>query len=138
MIEHHRDEEVCRRWDVLVDEDHTHLFSEKEYFYKNKWWSHLKKSGSDTPPLRTRSDFKQALSTLERLHQEAGEKPFVPIYSRKHKQCSRHRVHPLHGGNGKTPGGLLNVQKVKEEASKVLGMNGTTCYCQHFRENLRR
>ena len=38
MIEHHRDEEVCRRWDALADEDHTHHLSEQEYFYyKNKW-----------------------------------------------------------------------------------------------------
>ena len=37
MIEHNRDEEVCRRWDVLADEDHTYHLSEKEYFYhKNK------------------------------------------------------------------------------------------------------
>ena len=33
MIENNRDEEVCRRWDVLADEDHTYLLSEKEYFY---------------------------------------------------------------------------------------------------------
>ena len=74
MIANNRDEEVCRRWDVLADEDHTYHLSEEEYFYyKNKWWLHLNKSGPDTLPLRKRSDFKQALSTLERLHQEAGE-----------------------------------------------------------------
>ena len=118
-----RDEEVCRRWDVLADEDHTYHLSEKEYFYyKNKWWLHLNKSGSDTLPLRKRSDFKQALSTLERLHQEAGEEPFVLTYSYKHKKWEFvHRVHLLRGGNGKIPGGLLNIQKVKEEASKSLG-----------------
>ena len=32
-------------------------------------------------PLRHRSDFKQALSTLQRLQQEAGEEPHVPTYS---------------------------------------------------------
>ena len=37
-------------------------------------------------PLRHRSDFKQALSTLQRLQQEAGEEPHVPTYSKKHKQ----------------------------------------------------
>ena len=26
MVEHHRDEEVCRRWDALADEDHTLSF----------------------------------------------------------------------------------------------------------------
>ena len=29
MIEHHRDEEVCRRWDALAYEDHTHLVRTK-------------------------------------------------------------------------------------------------------------
>ena len=87
MIENNRDEEVCQRWDVLADEDHTCYLSEKEYFYyKNKWWLHLNKSGSDTLPFRKRSGFKQALSTLERLQHEAGEEPYVPIYSYKHKQ----------------------------------------------------
>ena len=32
------------------------------------------KSGSDTRPVKKLSDFNQALSTLERLHQETGEK----------------------------------------------------------------
>ena len=86
-MEHTRDEEVCRRWDVLADEDHTYHLSEEEYFhYKNKWWLHLNKTGNNTQPVRNRSDFKQALSTLERLQQEAGEEPYVPTYSYKHKQ----------------------------------------------------
>ena len=68
MIEHHRDEEVCRRWDALADEDHTHHLTEQEdFYYKNKWWLHSNKQGSNTIPLRNRSDFKQALSSLERL-----------------------------------------------------------------------
>ena len=38
MIENSRDEEVCRAWDVLADEDHTYHMSEEEYFYyKNNW-----------------------------------------------------------------------------------------------------
>ena len=37
MIENRRDEEVCRRWDVLADEDHTYHMSEEEHFnYRNK------------------------------------------------------------------------------------------------------
>ena len=61
MIEHHRDEEVCRRWDALADEDHTHHLTEQEYFYyKNKWWLHSNKQGSNTIPLRNRSDFFEA------------------------------------------------------------------------------
>ena len=53
LIEHNRAEEVCQRWDVLANEDHTYHLSEEEYFYyKNKWWLHLNKLGFDTLPLR--------------------------------------------------------------------------------------
>ena len=87
MIENLRDEDLCRRWDALADEDHTHHLAEQEYFYyKNKWWLHSKKPGSNTIPLRDRFDFKQALSTLQRLQQEAREEPHVPTYSYKHQQ----------------------------------------------------
>ena len=38
MIENNRDEEVCRRCDVVANEDHIYHQSEEEYFYyKNKW-----------------------------------------------------------------------------------------------------
>ena len=85
--ENSRDEEVCRAWDVLADEDRTYHMSQEEYFYyRNKWWLHLNKSGNDTLPLRKRSDFTQALSTLERLHQEAGGEQIEPIPYWKYKQ----------------------------------------------------
>ena len=61
-----------------------------------------------------------------------------PLLTGRTNNGSRHRVRPLHGGNGKTPGGLLKIQKVKEEASKVLGKNGETRCLQYFGENLRR
>ena len=81
MIETHWNEELCRRWDALADEDHTHHLTVQEYFhYKNKWWLHSKTQGSNSMPLRHRSDFKQALSTLQRLQQEAGEEPHVPTF----------------------------------------------------------
>ena len=87
MIENHRDEELRRRWDALADGDHTHHLTAQEYLhYKNKWWLHSNKHGSNTMPLRHRSDFKQALSTFQRWQQEAGEEPHVPTYSYKHKQ----------------------------------------------------
>ena len=82
MIENHRDDDLCRRWHALADEDLTHHLTEQEYFhYKNKWWLHSKKQGSNTMPLSHRSDFKQALSTLQRLQQKAGEEPHVPTFS---------------------------------------------------------
>ena len=30
MIENHRDEELCRPWDALADEDHTHHLTAQE------------------------------------------------------------------------------------------------------------
>ena len=71
MIQNNRDEEVCRAWDVLAEQDHTYHMSQEEYFhYKQNWWITLNKSGNDTQPVRKRSDFNQALSTLNRLHRE--------------------------------------------------------------------
>ena len=63
------------------------------------------------------------------------EKNSRPLPTGRTNNESRHRVRPLHGGNGKTPGGLLKIQKVKEEAIKVLGKNGETRCLQYFREN---
>ena len=57
MIENNRDEEVCRAWDVLADEDHTYHMSQKYFYYRDNWWLHLNKSGNDTQPLRKRFDF---------------------------------------------------------------------------------
>ena len=111
MIEHNRDEEVCRRWDVLADEDHTCHTSEEEYFcYKDKWWLHLNKSGSDW------NDYNKK--------QEKNHTCLLTLTSTNNG--SRQRVRLPHGGNGKTPGGLLKIQKVKEEASKVLRKSGET------------
>ena len=87
MIEHSRDEDVCRAWDVLADEDHTYHMSEEEYFhYRQNWWISLNKFANDTQPLRKRSDFKQALSTLKRLHQQAGGDQIEPIPYWKYKE----------------------------------------------------
>ena len=59
MIQHNRDEEVCRAWDVLAEQDHTYHMSEEEYFhYRPNWWISLNKSGNDTQPVRKRSDIK--------------------------------------------------------------------------------
>ena len=87
IMDNHRDEDLCWGWGALADEDHTHNLTAQEYFhYKSKWWLHSNKQGSNTILLRHGSDFKQTLSTLQRLQQEAGEEPHVPTYSYKHQQ----------------------------------------------------
>ena len=71
MLEHDRDEDVCLEWDDLAEQDFSHYMTESEYFrYKQNWWISVNKSG-DQGPLRKRSDFNQALSTLNRLHRES-------------------------------------------------------------------
>ena len=61
-------EEVCCAWDrpqpIECQKQNTFTTS------KN-WWISLNKSGNDTQPVRKRSDFNQALSTLNRLHQRS-------------------------------------------------------------------
>ena len=48
MIENHRNEDLCRRWDALADEEHTHHLTAQEYlYYKSKWWLHSNKQGSN-------------------------------------------------------------------------------------------
>ena len=121
MIENHRDEDLCRRWDALADEDHTHHLTPQEYLHcHSKWWLHSNKQGSNTMPLRHRPDFKQALSTLQRLQQEAGEEPQVPTYSYKPQQWEARSS----SSTCKVHGGLLIISKVKTEMHQVLSERG--------------
>ena len=98
MVQHNRDEEVCRAWDILAEEDHTYRMSESEHFhYRQNWWISLNKSGNNTQPLRKRSGFNQALSTLNRLHQESGERPLrpLPYWKYQERQPSSSSSSPL-------------------------------------------
>ena len=63
-----RSEEICREMDKLANEDHTHHITPDEIrVYRNNWWIRSNIVSSDTMPVRHRTDFKQALSTLRRL-----------------------------------------------------------------------
>ena len=70
-------------------------------------------------PLSHRSDFKQALSTLQRSQQEARDEPQV-LLTLTNTNNGRHAVHLLHGGIGKVHGGLLIIPKVKTKMHQVL------------------
>ena len=68
MLELGRTEEVIREMDKLANEDHTHIATEEELnVYRSNWWIRSNFVGSDTMPIRHRTDFKEALSTLRRL-----------------------------------------------------------------------
>ena len=87
MIEHDRDEDVCIKWDYLADQGFTYRMSESEYsHYRRNWWIPLNKSGNTGGPLRKRSDFNQALSTLNRLHVESGGRQLRPMPYWKHQE----------------------------------------------------
>ena len=87
MFEHDRDEDVCFKWDDLAEQDFAYRMSESEYFhYGQNWWISLNKSGNTTEPLRKRSDFNQALSTLNRLHRESGGQQLRPMPYWKYQQ----------------------------------------------------
>ena len=86
MLEHGRDEEVCIKWDDLADKDCSHYMTEAEYCrYKQNCWISLNKSGN-TGPLRNRSDFNEALSTFNRLHQESGKRLLRPMLHWKYQE----------------------------------------------------
>ena len=68
MFDIGRTEEMCREMDKLADKDHAHHLTPEEIRdYRVNWWIRSNKTGSDTMPVRHRSDFKQALSTLRQL-----------------------------------------------------------------------
>ena len=86
QLEHDRDEEVCIEMDEISGKNFSHYMTQAEYFrYKQNWWISVNKSGN-TGPLRNRSDFNEALSTLNRLHQESGERQLWPMPFWKYQQ----------------------------------------------------
>ena len=125
MIENHRDEELCRRWDALADEDHTHRLTTQEYsLYQSEWWLHSNKQDSNTVPMRHRSDFKQAhcLPCNDcNKKQEKNHRCLLPLTNTIN---GRHKVLLLHGGIGKVHGGLLILPKVTMEMHQVRNERG--------------
>ena len=90
MIENNRDEELCRKWDALADEDHTHHLTPQEYsFYKKNWWLHSNEQGSNTVRTTHRSDFKKALSTLQQLKQKEEGALQTPTDSHRSQQWAQ-------------------------------------------------
>ena len=79
QLEHDRTEEVCIQMDELAQKDFSYHVTQAEYFrYRKNWWISLNTSGR-SGPLKDRSDFNEALSTLNRLHQESGERQLRPV-----------------------------------------------------------
>ena len=72
-------EEECIAMDKLAQEDHTYHLSHEEYLrYQKHWYLTLNKSGKNAP-MRLRSDFRTAVTLMNRLHREPGEERAEPI-----------------------------------------------------------
>ena len=76
---------------ILQNKIFTYRMSESAYFhFTQNWWIPLKKSGNTGGPLRKRSDFDQALSTLNRLRRESGGRQLrtMPYWKYQQRQSS--------------------------------------------------
>ena len=73
-------EEKCIAMDKLAQEDHSYCPSSEEYErYKKKKYISLNKSGR-LAPMKLRSDFREAVAIMNRLHRESGEERPAPIF----------------------------------------------------------
>ena len=78
QLRHYRTE-VCIQMDKDAQKDFTsHMTQAESFRYRKNWWISLNKS-EKTGPMRNRSDFNDALTTANRLHQESGEEQLRPV-----------------------------------------------------------
>ena len=102
--------------DELAQKDFSYHMTQADYFrYRKYWWISLNNHGK-TRPVRDRSDFNEALTTLNRLHQESGEQQLrsVPFwkYQKWHQSSSSSS-----SCNGAIPGGAHDNQKESPQMS---------------------
>ena len=72
-------EEKCIEMDKLAQEDHSYCPLPEEFNrYWKIWYISLSKSGRNAP-MKLRSDFREALTDMHRLHRESGEERPEPI-----------------------------------------------------------
>ena len=64
-------EEKCIEMDKLAQENHSYCPSSEEYErFQKKWCITLNKPGRNAP-MKLRSDFREALTNMHRLHRES-------------------------------------------------------------------
>ena len=72
-------EEKCIAMDKLAQKNHSYCPSSEEIErFKKNWYISLNKSGRNAP-MKLRSDFREALTNMHRLHRESGEERPEPI-----------------------------------------------------------
>ena len=113
MTESGRDEDVCRQWDVLAGEDHTHHLTPQEYYhYKSNWWLTSNKTGSNTVPVEHRPDFKQAfvyLAAIERKRRRRSSTKPTMDTKWQLRRTTAHSWTALRGARRQPPGTLRHT-----------------------------
>ena len=75
MIEVGRSEQIIKEMDQLASEDHTYKANKEEIDpYRGTWWIHTNVAHFDSVPTRYEPEFKNALSTTQRLKRAEDEK----------------------------------------------------------------
>ena len=75
QIEHGRTEQVILEMDKLANEDHTYKATKEEIeFLPWQWWIHTNVAHFDSVPTRYEPEFKNALSTMQRLKRAEDKK----------------------------------------------------------------
>ena len=75
MIEVGRSEQIIKEMDKLASEDHTYKANKEEIeFYRGNWWIHTNVAHFDSVPTRYEPEFKNALSTMQRLKRAEDKK----------------------------------------------------------------
>ena len=79
-------EEKCIAMDTLTQEDHSYCPSSEEHERcKKNWFVSLNKSGRHAS-MKLRSDFREAVTIMNRLHRESGEERPEPIPFYQHQR----------------------------------------------------
>ena len=70
---------MCIATDKLAQEDHSYCPLPEEFDrYRKNWFFTVNTSGRNAP-MKLRSDFREALTNMHRLHRESGEERPEPI-----------------------------------------------------------
>ena len=79
-------EETCIAMDKLAQEKHSYCPLPEEFERNEKnWYITLNHSGRNAP-MKLRSDFREALTNMHRLHRESGEERPEPTHLKKYQR----------------------------------------------------
>ena len=90
-IEVGRSEQMIIEMDKLASEDHTYKANKEEIeFYRGNWWIHTNVVHFDSVPTRYEPEFKNALSTLQRLKRAEDKKKQETVTQNSSSSSSWH------------------------------------------------